>query len=510
MTDRPIALPRGPRAPAPFDVDKGLVAIFGDLEGEDLPLHAGREIRPPSVPMGEVASGEALIGPGSVERKLPRTISDVAVGGGGRYLLLTVQGGRKLAIFDANAADVVKMIPLAYPGSFVAAGAEKFVIVFPTEKVIQRWDFKTLEREPGGSAPLPIEGELKGLAMGSDSAGPILAMWIPRGNEPVFSFISLDTMKVLRMKSDAAGAGTEGPRVTASGGSIALGGYPVVHGAAQVRASAGGGLFAIWNTNQYPSGIGTLRVAGGSVSGFYAHESADAMLPGPDGRTIYTEIMGRLDAEGRRIGREADATDGTSIYLPTCDPAYYLKIACLPRKRQNGEPAASRERGPGSVWSAEVGERLVTFSGIEEILPSSPPLASPMPSSSMSGPLFPERMHLIPAAKLLVTIPRSDDRLVLRRLDIEQTSGDGPVVTSPTTVNATPGRTLEHQIVARSSRGKVRFELADGPDGLPVAPDGKLTFAVPATLAGGQVSAVILITDEAGRERFHKLTILAR
>ena len=45
--------------------------------------------------------------------RLDGTLSDIAVGGGGRYLLLTLKKAEKLAIFDVNVADIVKTIPLA-------------------------------------------------------------------------------------------------------------------------------------------------------------------------------------------------------------------------------------------------------------------------------------------------------------------------------------------------------------------------------------------------------------
>ncbi len=56
-------------------------------------------------------------------RALPSDVSEVAVGGGGRYLLLVLKKARKLAIFDVNAADVVKTISLPSDNVLVAAGA---------------------------------------------------------------------------------------------------------------------------------------------------------------------------------------------------------------------------------------------------------------------------------------------------------------------------------------------------------------------------------------------------
>src|SRR5262249_11696285 len=61
-------------------------------------------------------------------------IRDVIAGGGGRYLALTLAEARKVAIFDSNAAGIVKTIPLASDDALLAAGATKLVIAYPREK----------------------------------------------------------------------------------------------------------------------------------------------------------------------------------------------------------------------------------------------------------------------------------------------------------------------------------------------------------------------------------------
>src|SRR5262245_15603583 len=46
-----------------------------------------------------------------IERRLAAPVTDVAGGGGGRYLVLHQPSLRKLAVFDVNAGDVVGSIP---------------------------------------------------------------------------------------------------------------------------------------------------------------------------------------------------------------------------------------------------------------------------------------------------------------------------------------------------------------------------------------------------------------
>jgi hypothetical protein len=117
----------------------------------------------------------------------------------------------------------------------------------------------------------------------------------------------------------------------------------------------------------------------------------------------------------------------------------------------------------------------------------------------------------VPAAHLLITIPPSNDRLVLRRLDLDEalgrTGGDRLIVISSPTLDATAGQKLVHRIAARSKNGGITYALARGPDGLKVAPDGQLTWRVPEGLKGEDVTVVVTLGDASGEELFHTLKI---
>src|SRR5262249_26951558 len=150
--------------------DDGLLKLGAALNGGNTARGAAKDIRPPhvSIPAARLTP-TAEKGPDApVVRSLAGTISDVAVGGGGRFLLLTLKDVRKLAIFDVNAADVVKTINLPSANALVAGAARKVLIVFPDERLIQRWDLTTLQRD-GGSRPSPIKERITRLVSGSDS-----------------------------------------------------------------------------------------------------------------------------------------------------------------------------------------------------------------------------------------------------------------------------------------------------------------------------------------------------
>jgi WD40 repeat protein len=440
-------------------------------------------------------------------RSLPGTITDVAVGGGGRYLLLTLREARKLAIFDANAANVVKTIPLASDNALVAAGADKFVIAYPEEKLIQRWGFKSMAREAGASSSLPMDGPLRRIALGSDSAGPILTSWTPQGGQGVrFSLVSLDSLKVLKVGTISTGGGQGLAQVSESGGSFTVSQF--LSESTLIRASAGGGLFTFWNTAVNPSGFQTLRLKGHDLASIYNHDDFGYLAPGPDGRTVHSPRGGRRDSEGKAIGKvePASPVQPVEISLATLDPAFFVTLASTTQdgRRLFNQPGPLPDTA--TIRSSDDGSKLISFRGVEEMFPS------PWdPYKDRGEPTLEKRFHVIPAAKLLVTIPASNDRLVLQRLDIDEAigklEGDYLVILSPSTVQARLGRAFEHRIVAKSRAGKVGFTLADGPDWLKVSPDGKVTFTVPKAFDKGEVTAMITVSDASGQERFHKLTI---
>jgi len=438
-------------------------------------------------------------------------ISDIAVGGGGRFLFLLLKDKRKLAVFDANEANVVKTISLPSDSFLVAAGASSFFIVFPDEKIAQRWDIATMTRQ-GGTFSLPIKGRLKGLAMGSDSDGSLLAIWSPDSNGSVnqqsrFSFIDPKTFKVLKAGPITTG-GLQGiGGVSPSGGSFTM--HPFLQDRVHIRASAGGDLFGIWQTNASPSGFQTLSVRKGALRAIYNHDGLDHLSPGPDGHTVYTGRGGALDSDGKPV-RGGDSRPGTTpeLTVPTLDAAYYLSINWLSgNTAPNAGGGTVSARVTASVHAAGDGIRVLTVRDLDEMNG-----ARNNESFIQDDFTVEKRFHFVPAANLLVTIPFTNDRLVLRRLDVrkalDQLGGDYLVVTTASNLYATAGKTFNHQIEALSKAGGIRYTVAQGPDGLTVSPTGKVTWLEAKSPASGDVvTAVVTVADSTGTERFHTLRI---
>ena len=306
-----------------------------------------------------------------LDRTPESTIHDVAVGGAGRYLILTLKTVRKLVVFDTNTADFVKTIALPSDSSLVVAGAKTMVVAFPDQRLFRRWDLETMARQ-GASFPSPIKGRLKALAMGNDRDGPLLAVWSPDSSTNIadqarFSFVDPKTFTVLKAGPITTGGFQGIGSVSPSGGSITL--HPFIRDRVHVRASAGGDLYGIWHTDSSPSGLQTLAVHGATLRGIYNHDGFDHLAPGPDGHTVYTGRAGALDPDGKPV-RGGDSRPGTNpeLTVPATDGAYYLNIQGLGGNSPHRTGSATTTaKVMASVHSAADGTRLLTVRDLDEM-----------------------------------------------------------------------------------------------------------------------------------------------
>jgi hypothetical protein len=389
---------------------------------------------------------------------LAAPVADVAVGGDGRFLVLHLPPRQQLAIFDANKAAVVKSIPVVDNIKF-AAGMDKLVVVLP-EGTVERWSLTTFEREAAGELKLKVSPAA--VAMGSASNGPLVVSGVdwPRLGET--AFFDVLAMKRVAMSFDPHGFFNTSPNV-------------------YLRASADGRAFACV-PNGFDGNTLTCTWSAGRVRK-YLGQGGNFPLPGPDARTIYS-------TDGiRTVDLRPLAANGPHC-LPAHHGPYYLT---LPRADGAG-------RGTVSVHLEGDDRPFASLAGVDL-----PPTGRP---ASDKDKLFPDRrVHLIPDAHLLVTIPPGNDRLVLRRFDPEQAleaSGlDYLAVTSRAPTQATRGASYSYRLAEKSRKGGVSFQIASGPRGATIDPAGRLTWPVPADFADYEAEIVVAVRDAGGREVRH-------
>jgi hypothetical protein len=244
-------------------------------------------------------------------------------------------------------------------------------------------------------------------------------------------------------------------------------------------------------------GRGSLVLAGGELK-FHAnmqHSGSHYILPSPDGQTLFGHI--HINARG---------------FMCRTGVVYTNEFKLLSGGEEGGEgrfylPA---QQGP---YYLHPGEGVLTFF----VLGDSRPFATlgkvdfgAKDSGDASLP-FDKRLWFLPEAKLIVTIPTGNDRLVLHRFDPDQALEKSDVnyflVTSQAPATFPKGGTYRYQLVARAKKGPVKFKLESGPPGMKIGPNGQLTWDVPADFVEAQVDVIIAVSDATGQEIFHTFKI---
>jgi WD40 repeat protein len=412
---------------------------------------------------------------------LPGPVADVAVGGGGRFLILHLPRQGRLTVFDVNRGRLTHSVPAADDVKF-SAGLHHLVVVSPGQHLLRRYSLYSLEQEQ--STPLPFRGVVTTVALGSASNGPLLVRWAV-GTQPLdrafCTLFDLATLKPLPARQVG----------------IQLGGHGMCYrDNIHVRAAPDGTVFGLWCTSHTPTGLQTLVVRGGEVKFTYEHTSVGAVVPGPGGKVLFT-AAGLYSADLRK--QQSPRPDGCA-YLPAQEGPYYLAWPALLNQFMAGPRPQERPPAKVAVYSVHNDQLVATLTDLE-------------PPGRVDGPIkgdftYDKRVHFIPAADLIVTIPASDDRLVLHRFRVEEAlSKIGLRVTSLPPGRAKPEDTYRYQVVARSRNGGVQYQLAFGPPGMTISERGLIEWKVPRHLGAAECAALVRVRDAAAQECEHRFQV---
>jgi hypothetical protein len=329
-----------------------------------------------------------------IERLLPSPVTELAVGGDGRYLILHLPALKKLAVFDAIAARIVRYLPVEADKVHFVASMDKLLVVSDGKKV-ERWSLETFRREE--AADLPFTAAVHSVALGSASNGP-LVLGGPQMQGP--GGLPLRFLDIATLQEVTFGTGEFRGAVSMVGRHPQ---YPHV-----MRMSADGRVLGMWNNSGLsPSGLMIVVLEGRNLRATYDHVGAGHIVPGPDGKVIYT-AGGMYSSETTEpVDRNAnfrflgDRDSRPRFCLPAQQGAYYM---ATPVVDSRGQPALDRQ---------EVLNLYVR--GEERPLCRLPEIDPPEVESRRSALPLDKRIHLLPGAKLFVFIPATCDRLVLHR-----------------------------------------------------------------------------------------------
>jgi hypothetical protein len=398
---------------------------------------------------------------------LPADITDLAVGGGGRFLILYLQKLHLLAIFDANAAKVVKYLRVDPEGLLFTAGAEKLIVASTSQGAISRYDLGTFECEV--TMPLPLKGKIQAIAMGANSRGPLLML--------------ADNRELARMAYYLIDPSTFAVTCVLSKVRTMFQGYLNL---IQIRASADGTVFGMWISNMKSSGMQTIVLEGNDAETYFELKFNGPVIPSFDGRIIFTK-QGLFTADTKRIG-SADAYAPNNLRVPSYQGCFYLEID---------------EKGKIAVYPSGEPRALITLPKLADVGDDD---YSKYYEDSFTQD---KRFHYAPDARLIIAIPRTNDRLILQPFDLLQalknSNFDYLFATSSPITLAAKNSDYVYQIQVESKRGSAQFTLVNGPKGMSITPTGKLTWITGATQSDATVK--VRISDASGQEIFHTFSL---
>jgi len=343
--------------------------------GDQLLATAEGIVRVENVPLARPGIRPAPLAEPLKTISLPAPVDDLVAGGAGRYLLLSFKTLRHLGVFDVNAANISRMLPLADHDVLLAANVDKCIVVYPGQNRMERWDLPTLRKEATG--PTPIEG-VYAIAMGHASGGPLL----------VNGQILVDPYTFQRMDHRATGRRASQQRIG-------------------LRAGGDGRTFGRWSKESAPSGLEVGTVTDHEINWIDEHESVGYVVPSFDGRMIFT-----VAGPHTPLGKPIDGKLMRRPCLPTADPRFYVEAQAIEDRQPGLRPAKMRYDYVLHVGGDS--RKTVKLPAMRELAPE-----GELPWQ-LGGLTQEKRLHVIPAAKLIVTLSYSRDQLVLRRFDVGQ------------------------------------------------------------------------------------------
>ncbi|HZZ82037.1 MAG TPA: putative Ig domain-containing protein, partial [Gemmataceae bacterium] len=441
-----------------------------DLKFEEPKKEIGKGFDPPKVksaPVGDIRP--VKLGAERVERMLPDTISDICVGGGGRYLLVTLSGQRKVALFDANEGKIVHYFPLASDNARVTAGKEHLVIAYLDTGIFQRWSLATKEKELTVNAP--FTEQVKSITMGHNSLGPIFVAFKESG-------FQRGMPRFLDLKFKDAG-------IPINGRSTNDPAFP--------HANADGTLFGFRHGvggEGHESGL--VHVHGKTAKAISIWCATSILLGSPDGRFVYAGTC-VYNSDLKPVHPLKEVTQFAKPYLPAVHGPYFMRLD-YKQWDQHGGSLALFFQGNYTPFA--------TINNIDGVSNEAISYGSNRDKLTHS-----QRIFLIPAAKLLVSVPKTNDRLVLHQVDVNELLEKSPIdyllIASQPPTSITASQNLTYKLDVRSKKGGLKFTLDAGPKGMSISPQGELTWNVPADAAAGDENIIVTIRDAAGQEIFH-------
>ena len=408
-------------------------------------------------------------------------VSQVGVGGHGRYLVFYFPHSSEVKVFDLATLEFLdRAVKVGAGLAALAAGAENIVVVDPQARKLHRIALATLEIDQ--SVDLPWKGKPFSIEIGR-SAQRLAAIGIAGGDDKDrgwgrIGILDIDSMSPL----GEAGRIIIGPRC---------------------RASADGRVWSLIDTN---SDGQTAVFANRTMTSMpNDHLSTGWPMPSLDGTHLLTSPDTLQALNGGVLNRNSTPRRADAALIPSGHPAFYLRYLNF---EEDDEDKCALE----VVNSGEVHPLVAVDDPLEEMLEVRINSFG-LVKSDWDEPEFAldRRFHLIPQLKLLATLPPTNDRLILRPFDLEKEIANRNekflYIDSVPGRQAKTGTEYRYQIGVRSSADVVTCSQVVGPPGLKVSEQGMVSWTPQKKPLKQPIPVAVRIEAGDGMSRLHSFDL---
>jgi hypothetical protein len=273
----------------------------------------------------------------------------------------------------------------------------------------------------------------------------------------------------------------------------------VARDAYHYRASPDGTVFGGWVTSHSQS-MSSI-VLDGKTATAYGGEMAGSVVPAAD-NTLVT-AGGLYASDCKALGSDR-AEPRYRLRIPSQTGPFY--ITCP------GGGGAQLNTGRG-----DQGQPVALY-----LIGDSRPIATlkdvelPAFNEAWTGSDFTQdkRVLFVPEGKLIAIIPKSNDRLILHRFDVDElldkAGADYLFVLSRPPAVVFRATAISYTPLVKSKKGGVKVKLEAGPKGMSITPQGKLTWNVPRDFAEAEANVILTVTDASGQELLHTFKLAVR
>lgn len=440
-----------------------------------------------------------------IETSLPAKITDLKVAQGGRSIVSKLSGDTGLRIFDV-ADQSLRKLELNRTDFVFGAGGEKIVVYVDATNTITVYDLKT--SKPLQERTFIDRAGIVEIVMGAGQDDMAFVNFVRNKGEfsQIHEIAMLDLNELVRERSVRIGTKISDR----------------THGAlTYIRSANDLEVITAWPVESSPAMSGLAmwkRNAWGYGFSKFEHETG-YLAVGNDG-LVYTgsgEIFDESDfvLESKRDEPELVGRFRNRSLFPSVTGRFFVSMGLgwdlKLHYRGIAEPLGELRRFPGkiipirpdsmdSVLASAKADPRYTVLRLEKFL-----------SGNRASLLtLDQRVTIIPKLDAIVFVPYSDDRLILRKMNIprmlDQAGKYDCLVLSSPRHFAKAGREWTYEIKAIGIHEPLKFSLRQGPRSMTISDDGQLRWAVENGLTGS-ADVIVDITDSQGHMIPHPFTI---